>query len=307
MGGFTDPFSCRNTVHLVAELLVVVVVELLPDLLVEELPTERERVLENPQNDVRAVCFQSLTNGLVVVLARINVRAVQEVVEDALVLSETCGAKGRVADLHIWSSIHELHLDVLLSRQCRGVHQLRVRGIIKEELLQHLKLSVACCNLTKFGKFGIVRGDWSLVRNKVIKDRDTSLLYGFYDQIRGDVSTRVLHEMPNKLLVFCLCGTVEGPVDLDVGVRTREDRVELIDAVVVSQPQELLGACLGLNLAKERILPGSTVETAEAYSRFRIVLGDEITNKLHLLSPKTKIRRVRQSIFVVSCHGRSGQ
>jgi hypothetical protein len=99
-----------------------------------------------------------------------------------------------------------------------------------------------------------------------------------------------------------LSGAHESFDDGNGGMRACENLFEFIDAVVVSQPLELLRGGFRLNLAKERILLGSAVETAEACSRFRIVLGDEFTYEFHLDSPKSKIRAVTQSVFVHSSH-----
>ena len=87
--GFIDPFSCHNELcnidHPVAKLgrgLIVVIVELLPDLLVEELSADRERVLKDPQDDVGAVCLQSLANGEVSSLTGISPGTVEDLVDD---------------------------------------------------------------------------------------------------------------------------------------------------------------------------------------------------------------------------------
>lgn len=96
-------------------------------------------------------------------------------------------------------------------------------------------------------------------------------------------------------------GSAESFVDGDVWMGTREDLFKFLHAILGCEILDLRGFRLGVNLAKERILLGSAVETAEAHNGIlRKVLGDEFTYEFHLDSPKTKIWPANQSIFIQS-------
>ncbi len=104
-----------NVDHLVAKFsrcLVIVRAELLPDLLVEEGPAERERVLENPQGDVGAIGVQSLTNCVVVVFTGINPGTIENIIDDLEIVSAGCMEEDRVINRNLGRMFYEPILDL---------------------------------------------------------------------------------------------------------------------------------------------------------------------------------------------------
>lgn len=119
-------------------------------------------------------------------------------------------------------------------------------------------------------------------------------------EFEAEVGARIREEMIEESSMSSDDGSAESLGNGDVRVGAREDLLEFEGAIVCREILDLRGVGFRLNLAKERILLGSAVETAEACSRFRIVIGDEFTYEFHLDSPKSKIRAVSQSIFIQS-------
>jgi hypothetical protein len=300
MGGFADPFSCHDADQLVAELIVVVVVELLPDLLLEEVPAEGERVLQDPQDDVGAMTGKSLTNRVVVVFTRIDPRTIENIIDDLQVFSARRVEEDPVVDRNLRRVFHEPLVDLPVSPFAgRGDHTGGCR-IVSEKVLKHFEMSVLCSvGDVLFGHLEVGHLE------NALEDRKVSVLDRESDQIRFvklklDDGTGILEETLKEIGVSPLGGAHESFGDGNGGMRACEDRFKFVHAAVLSKPLKLLGLVLGLNLAKERILLGSAVETAEACNRLRIVLGDEITYELHLDTPEIKIRPANQSVFIQS-------
>lgn len=109
------------------------------------------------------------------------------------------------------------------------------------------------------------------------------------------VGTRVAEEAFDHSELVVVDRLHECAVELDGGVRAREDVLELREAPALGEFGDVAREGLGLNLLEERIPPGGAVETAEACNRILgLVLRDEFRDELHL---RPKRRRLVCSRF----------